>query len=267
MRPETRDVRHETWSPRRTPLFVFWSLVSCLLSPVSLCAGQLPSLFRGVAFADSPDGVRVVSVEDASQAALSDLRPEDILVQVNDRRLAKIDEFAAVSESLRGRAIRATLIVLRNGEPREILVHLYSYPVLRAWDLTFVPEHDIRFADGKVGAEYWTRMARGFLIAGKLEESLNATLNALHNDPAQLDEALRAASLLLDIAQQRLTERRLPESLVALKQATILLNRVFEHPLTTPQLEAIKSRLARTLELMKRYRSPGRELAPSTSVR
>ena len=229
-------------------------LTTCACLPTGLAA-PLPSLFRGVVVADSAEGIRVVSVEDASQAALADLRPEDIIVQVNDLRLQKIDAFAAASESLRGRALKAALIVLRNGEPRELVVHLYSYPVLRAWDVAFVPEHDIRFAEPRVGADYWKRMARGFLIAGKLEDALNATLNGLHNDPAQVDEALNASSLLLDLAQQRLAERRLPDALIALKEATIILNRVFEHPLTTSQLEAIKTKLARTLELMKRYRA------------
>ena len=42
-----------------------------------------PSLFRGVVVADSQVGIRVVRVEDASQAHLADLRPEDIIVRVN----------------------------------------------------------------------------------------------------------------------------------------------------------------------------------------
>ena len=47
--------------------------VCCFLPCVSSVA-NLPSLFRGIVVADSSSGVRIVSVEDGSQAFLADLR-------------------------------------------------------------------------------------------------------------------------------------------------------------------------------------------------
>ena len=64
----------------RAVFYAGW-LVSLFLVPgpgslVLLAAeGQLPSLFRGVVVAEGPVGVRVVRVEETSQAYLADLRP------------------------------------------------------------------------------------------------------------------------------------------------------------------------------------------------
>ena len=223
------------------------------LSPIIGFSAQLPSLFRGVVVADSSEGVRVISVEESSQASFADLRPEDVIVQLDAKPVKTIDEFARVSQDLKGRAIKASVVVVRNGEPRELILHLYSYPVLRQWDLTFVPEHDIRFADPEVGAQYWMRLGRGFLIADKPEPALNAYLNALHNDPRQLDAALHVAKLLLEITQARLKDHRLPEALVAFKQGAIVLQHLFEQPLASEQLAAIKTQLEQTLVVLKQY--------------
>jgi len=222
----------------------------------------LPSLFRGIVVADpadggtgSPRGVRVVSVEDTSQASLADLRPEDIIVRINDAPVTSIDEFAVTSRALQRSAIKATVLVLRNGQPRELLVHLYSYPILRQWSLSFVPEHDMRFAEPRAGVAYWARMGRGFETAGNLEQALNAYLNALHNDPTQVDVALKASELLWRLAQARLKDRRLPDALMAIQQGTVLLGRLFDHPLDDAQLQAVKSHLEDTLETLRIARS------------
>lgn len=252
-RRETGDRRPETKRAKHLCVVMLWALVSCLMSHVSLSAGQLPSLFRGVIVADSPEGVRVISVEEHSQADFAGLRPEDIVLQVNDTPVGTIEEFSRASHDLKGRAFKASVVILRNGEPRDVILHLYSYPVLRHWDLTFIPEHDVRFADPEVGAQYWMRLGRGFLSARKPEPALNAYLNALHNDPRQLEAALRVAGLLLDLTQTRLKEQRLPEALAAFKQGAVVLEHLFEHPLASDQLAAIKTQLEGTLLVLKAY--------------
>ena len=255
------------------------ALLLCFLAPCPLplapsWAAQLPSLFRGVVVANDAPGVRVVSVEEDSQAALADLRPEDIIIRINDTPLRTIDEFAVVSQALKHSATKgltlrvsalpsatppdggvpasvASVIILRNGEPRELLVHLYSYPVLRRWDLTFVPDHDIRFAEAKAGVAYWMRLARGFETAGRLDQALNATLNALHNDPGDLDVALKASELLSRIARAKLTAHQLGEALIAIQEGTILLGKLFDQPLDEAKLQAIKSQLEATLQALQ----------------
>jgi membrane-associated protease RseP (regulator of RpoE activity) len=228
-----------------------FSLVTGHSSLVTVWAEQLPSLFRGVMVADSPVGVRVVSVEENSQAALADLRPEDLIIQINGTPLKTIDDFAVVSQALKRSATKVGVVILRNGQPRELLVHLYSYPVLRRWDLTFVPDHDIRFAEAKAGVAYWMRLARGFETAGRLDQALNATLNALHNDPGNVDVALKASELLGRIAHAKLTARQLGEALIAIREGTILLGKLFEQPLDAAKLQAIKSQLEETLRTLR----------------
>jgi len=84
----------------------FFVVVAWLAGAAAAMAGQRPSLFRGVVVADSPLGVRVVSVEDASQASQADLRPEDIIIRVDGADVGSIDAFAMFSEALKGRAAR-----------------------------------------------------------------------------------------------------------------------------------------------------------------
>lgn len=237
---------------------LFFLLVTLHSSLVT--AAALPSLFRGIVVANSELGVRVVRVEEESQAALADLRPEDIIVQVNDTALKTIDEFAEASQALKRRATKATVMVLRNGQPRELLLHLYSYPVLRAWGLQFVPDYDLRFVDPSAALVYWLRMARGFEGAGQLDQALNATLNALHHRPEDVDLAVHAAELLSRIARGSLVPRDSLRSqadtdraagMAAMQQATLVMERLFEHPLEAGQLKAIKSQLEATVATLK----------------
>lgn len=214
-------------------------------------AGQMPSLFRGVVVADQSPGVRVVSVERESQAHLSDLRPEDIVIQVDDTPIRTIDEFAVMSHALKGRAAQAAVIILRNGEPKTLTLHLYSFPILQQWGLLFVPEHDIRFAEPKAGVAYWTRLGRGFDVAGNLESSLNAHLNALHHDPIQPDVAITASELLWRIARRFITAGKFREAIGALNQGTTLLGRLFDYPLTDAQLQSVKHQLEETVEALR----------------
>jgi len=229
-----------------------WLLAAgCWLLP-TVYAEQLPSLFRGVIVAGSPIGVRVISVTEGSQAFLSDLRPEDLVVQVNGQPVKTLDEFAVLSHGLKGRATKAAVLVLRNGEPQTLLLHLYSVPILRQWGVSFVPEHDLRFADSSAGVAYWMRLARGFQEAKDLERALNAVLNALHNDPSNLGLALKASDVLWAIARKRLNARRIPQALSAIQHATTLLERLFRHPLTEAQLEAVRAQLQETVEVLRR---------------
>ena len=227
------------------------SLVACCLLLPSVFAGSWPSLFRGVIVADSQVGVRVVSVEESSQAFQADLRPEDIIISVDGQAVRSIDEFAALSASLKGRATLATVVVFRRGVPREIRVHLYSYPLLRTWGLEFIPEHDLRFAEPLIGLEYWTRMGRGFAEAGKPHDALNAYLNGLHNVPADAATALRIAELFASQGQEHLRARRLAEGLASLRQAVLVFDKLFDYPMTDDELQRIKHQLEETLRALR----------------
>lgn len=214
-------------------------------------ASQRPSLFRGVVVADSPLGVRVVSIEESSQAFLADLRPEDIIVRVQDTQVRSIDEFAAVSTALKGQTISASVLIFRHGTPRELLVHLYSYPILRAWGLEFIPDHDIRFAQPEVGLEYWRRLGRGFEIAQDLPKALEAYLNGLHNVPTDVATAMKVSELSARISRRALQDARLAEGLRFLEQALRMTERLFDYSLSTEQLESVRTQLRETLQTLK----------------
>ena len=225
----------------------------CVLPSVS--SAQWPSVFRGVIVADGALGVRIVSVEERSQAALCDLRPEDVIVQVNGVSVRTIDQFATVSDNLRGNIFKTSVVVLRNGQPRELILHLYSLPILSYWELSFLPEHDLRFIDPAAAVSYWSNLGRGFETAGQFERALNCYLNGLHNDPHNLDIALKVSELLWRIGRGRLEAHRLGESITALQQATVLLTHAFDRPLTEEQLQQVKSQLQQTLDLLRRHRA------------
>jgi len=212
---------------------------------------QRPSLFRGVVVADSPFGVRVISVEEASQAHLADLRPEDIIVRVHGTDVRSIDEFAALSTALKDRAVSTTVLVFRNGTPRELVVHLYSYPVLREWGLEFVPDLDLRFAQAETGLEYWVRLGRGFEEAGKPAEALNAYLNGLHNVPTDTPTALTVSRLFSQVSQRHLAAGSLVEGIADLRRALLMLERLFDRPLTDEQLDAVRRQLHETLQALR----------------
>ena len=230
--------------------FVLGAVCLWLLS-APVWAAQFPSVFRGVVVADSPLGVRVVSVEDASQAALADLRPDDIIVQINASEVHSIDEFATLSAALRGRAVEATVLVFRNGTPHELTLHLYSYPILSAWGIQFVPEHDVRFAQPQIGLEYWARLGKGFEEAGKPAEALNAYLNALHNVPRDVPTALKVSALFFALSRQGLSEGALAKGIAQMAQSLTLLEKLFDSPLTDEQLQAVRRDLQETLRALR----------------
>jgi len=225
-----------------------------LLPPHSsdLMAKSLPSLFRGVVVADDPSGVRVVSVEAGSQAALGDLRPEDVLVQVNGTPVRTIDEFAERSRLLKGTTAHVEVLVLRNGQPQALALHLYSYPLLRAWGIEFVPDHDLRFAQPHIGLAYWSRLGRGFEDAGKPAEALNAYLNGLHNAPDDVAAALKVSELSLRVSQQQLQQEAMLDGISSLRQALVVMEKLFDHSLTEEQLQTIKRELESTLQMLRK---------------
>ncbi len=238
-------------------------------APSAFAVGPRPSLFRGVVVADSPPGVRVVSLEEAAQAYQADLRPEDVIVRINDAQVRSIDEFAEVSAALKG-ASEAAVLVFRNGQPRQLRVHLFSLPVRSAWGIEFIPEHDIRFAQPDIGFAYWSRLGQGFERADKPGDALDAYLNALHNVPGDLATALRAEELLLRVIRQRLEQPGgMADGVRLLRQASVMMERLFDRPLSADQLDRIREQLRETLEALRaarlKTRQPSRILTPNTS--
>ena len=222
-------------------------------------AGARPSLFRGVVVADSPVGVRVASLEESAQAYQTDLRPDDVIARINDTDIRSIDDFAAVSASLKG-ATEAALVVFRNGQPRQIRIHLFSVPVQQAWGIDIIPE-DIRFAQPETGLAYWTRLGRGFEQAGKPAEALDAYLNGLHNRPGDLATALRMETLLLRVSRERLSAGELAGGVRQLRQSLAVMERLFQRPLDAAQLDALRSELQDTLEALRAARLKSRHLS------
>lgn len=236
-------------------LTVSWLLIAdCWLLSVAWAAQERPSLFRGVVVADHALGARVVSVEANSQLSAVGLRPEDLIVQIDGQPVTAIDEFAVMSHAYKDRrAQEATVLVLRNGQPHQLWVHLYSVPILRQWNLRFVPEHDLRFIEPTAGAAYWARMGRGFREARNSEAALEAYLNALHHDPTHLEAALATAELLWEVAWRRLEDDRFAHALTSMQQATAFLERLFDQPLTIEQLAAVNEQMRATLAALRRY--------------
>ncbi|HEX9785310.1 MAG TPA: hypothetical protein VGA56_21580 [Opitutaceae bacterium] len=210
-----------------------------------------PSLFRGVVVTDTQLGVQIVRVDEASQAYQADLRPGDLLLRIHETDIRTIEEFAVVSLALKGRAEETRLLVFRNGAPRELTLHLYSYPVLRAWGVRFIPDHNIRFADIEPAVEYWMRMGRGFEEAKKPLEALDAYLNVLHISNGHLPAAVRVAGLMLHTGSRQVAMGDHPAGLARLTDAMEILSRLFNHPLHPDQLGYIRDQLAGAVEAMQ----------------
>lgn len=236
------------WGPRLRVTRA--AILSLLFIPLAQAA-QLPSLFRGIVVADSPLGVRVVSVEEYSQAHLADLRTEDVIVQVRGTEVNSIDEFAAVSQALTGKTVSVPVLVFRNGAPVEITITLYSYPVLKAWGVRFVPDYNIRFVDQRAGSNYWFRMGRAFEDEAKPAEALNSYLNALHNQPDQPALALKASAMFSAVSRERLSGGATAEGIMHLRQSLSILERAFEYPLSEAQLDAVRTQLRETLQALR----------------
>ncbi len=222
-------------------------------------AASLPSLFRGVVVADNALGVRVVTIDGSSQAYAADLRPDDLIVRVDDDEVHSIDDFAAVSNKLRGKTIKASVIVLRNGSPKQLLLHLYSYPVLNAFGIEWVPEHDVRFAQPEIGRDYWMRMARGFETAGQSAKALDAYLNALHNTPSDGQAAFLASVVASKIGQEQVKSGNFSEGLTSLRSSLLITQKLFDGPLSDEQLSAVKDQLKATLQAIRQAPRPAKK--------
>lgn len=236
---------------------ILWVIFAWLMSwPMAIVlAGQWPSLFRGVVVADSSLGVRIVSVEETSQAYLADLRPEDIIVRIDDHEVQTIDDFAAVSTTLKGHAATAMLHIFRSANPMTLTLHLYSYPLKEQWGINFLPDYDFRFAQASVGRDYWFRLGRGFEEADKDRQALESYLNGLHNLPDDVACGLKASLLFAELGQEALAQRALQEGLVSLSQGIVMMEHLFDYPLQEEQLRLIKEELQETLKSLKQVRS------------
>ena len=226
-------------------VFLFIFIYSLPTTHYSLTgeAAAFPSLFRGITVVDSPVGVRIVSVEENSQAALADVRPDDIIIHVNEDEVHSIDDFAMVSKRLKGHATSATLLVFRQGQPLELRLHLYSYPILKTWGIEVVPNFDVRFAETRIGLDYWRKQGQDFERAGDIESALDAYINALHNVPDELDTAVAMSRLFCQLSQRYFTKRQWREGVAALQQAVLMLEKLFDQPLNSQQLHIVKEQL------------------------
>jgi hypothetical protein len=204
---------------------------------------------------NSEIGVRVISVDPESQAYRADLRPEDIIIRVREADVRSIDDFSLVSAALKGRTDHAAVVIFRNGAPREIRLHLYSYPVLDAWGIEFIPDFDLRFGDPMAGKAYWSRQGRGHLEVGDRESALAAHLNALHNLPNDTEAALNACDLLFQLGQAHLSQQAMPAALSRLADALSISERLFAFPLSDDELLRVKSQLQATLTALRDLRS------------
>ena len=221
----------------------------------TLNADQLPSVFRGLIVADSPLGVRIVSVETGSQAEQADVRPQDVVVSIDGREVHSIDDFAQLSAALKGQARAVAVLVFRNGSPHTLSLHLYSYPLLRAWGLEFVPDFDLRFAQPEIGRDYWARQGQGFEVAGKLPQALDAYLNALHQMPQDVPTAMHLVGLWLELSRQQFAAKQTAAGVKSLHQAVQVLQKLFDYPLSDAQLEAVKLQLQHTLDVLRHLRT------------
>ena len=255
---------------RRIYLACVLTLSLALSAAPSACAqGRWPSLFRGVAVAESADGigVRVVGVDESSQAYQADLRPLDIIVKVREADIRSLDDFAAVSESLRGTTDHAAVVIFRNGAPKELQIHLYSYPVLKAWGVSFIPDYDLRFAQPQIAQEYWTRMGRGCMEAKQPLDALDAYLNALHNVPQDSAVALCAAELFFQLGQEKVKDSALTPALTYLSSALAITERLFasDSAVDSEALRRIRDQLAATVEAIRQLRKSSPPPVPSAS--
>jgi hypothetical protein len=216
--------------------------------------------------ADDEVGVTIVSVEEGSQAFQAELRPEDVIVQAHGREIRSIEDFAALSAQLKGQASETTLVLFRHGTPRQVRLHLYSYPLLRAWQIEFIPDHDLRFAQARTGLAYWSRLGRGFEHVGNEAEALNAYLNGLHNDPEDQETALKVIRLHAHVGEARLARGSLAEGLASLQQALTMMERFFEFPLSEPQLAGLRDQLRATVEALRQARPGLTDRRPSSMV-
>ena len=172
-------------------------------------------------------------------------------MRVQETELRTIEDFAALSTALKGRAASATVLVFRNGAPRELTLHLYSYPVLRAWGLAFIPQHDVRFAEPPTGLAHWVRLGDGFTRADKPAEAVDAYLNGLHNVPDDAPTALKVSGLLVRMSRERLSSGDLAEGAAQLNRALKVMNGLFTRPLSTEQLESVKRQLTESLAALR----------------
>jgi hypothetical protein len=195
--------------------------------------------------------VRVVSVDEQSQAHLADLRPEDVVIRVGEQEVHSIDQFAELSHAHKGRTTTTTLLVFRNGKPLELSLHLYSYPVLEAWGVRFIPDHDVRFAQPQTGRDYWMRLGRGFEQVGNDEDALDAYLNALHNVVDDGPAAMKVSELFARLGRRQLQDRALAPGFASLRQSLVVMQHLFDEPLSEAQLQVLRDQLRETLHALR----------------
>ena len=135
-----------------------------------------------------------------------------------------------------------------------------------------MPDQELRFAQASTGWAYWLRLGRGFEIAGKSPEALNAYLNGLHHVPTDVETAVNAARLFARTGQRLIREGQLADGLMPLGQAVQVMRRLFDYPLSDEQLGVVRDQLQGTLQAIRDAKanrhpqSASRLLANQTAV-
>jgi membrane-associated protease RseP (regulator of RpoE activity) len=227
----------------RYHLWITLAVVSVMLCTGTVAADELPSLFRGVTVGEGQPGVRVVFMKEDAFALAAGIRAGDYLVAIDGAPVDSLDDFAAVSNSLRGQQTDVMVTMVRGGTRVHAEISLLSPVVREAWGIVFIPDYSLRFVEPTAGHHYWSRRARQQLLRREHQEAMRSLLNVLHYAPDAYDEALALGETMVKQGRQLWDVGDTTAALGVMQQAVMFYDQASQKPLSSRQWTRVKRML------------------------
>lgn len=168
------------------------------------CMAQ--SLFSGLILSEKKEGLKIVGIQTGSPGYESGLRTEDIIIEIEGKKVKTLPEYIKISRELKNKKVEAALVILRKGIEYDVSIAVYSMPIYKYWNEKVTKPTELPKGLTDTPYVYW--VGKGYKafkeISGKepvdsqienYNNALSSLLNALHYRPESIDAALQIASI------------------------------------------------------------------------
>ncbi|GJQ60742.1 MAG: PDZ domain-containing protein [Candidatus Scalindua sp. AMX11] len=225
------------------------------------------SLFSGLVLSERENGLMVVGVQNGSPAYNAGLRDGDIVLEVEGKKMSKLEEYVGFSRKIKKEKVEAYLTILREGVKYEAVIKVYSIPVYQAWqEKVAKPTGAPRDAKGKPYDYWFSKGTRSLKVSEKggtfhlkerhYNEAITYLYYGLHYQPDSIDTALLIAETYQKLGKLYLNRNMKEESIEKYKISLKLYASSFKKTQKEEYLKLIFSNLQEIEKELGRI-SPG----------
>lgn len=162
------------------------------------------TIFSGLIFSESKDGVKIVGVQSGSSGLDAGLKIGDIVLEIDGKKIKKLEDYVEISREAKDKKVEVSLVILREGVNYDATIKIYSVPIYQHWKEKVTKPVELPPGLTNSPHEYWVDKGNMSLKrpgrndskakAANYNKAINYLFNGLHYQPESIDTALQIAN-------------------------------------------------------------------------